>query len=155
MRRDLHLDVTPLIDVVFQLLLFFMVTTTFVSQATENIVVVTQAVPSINSGEQADSQMGIEAQLPTAGSSGKLGTQDDMRIELRENGEVLVQGRVLELDALADLLNEKAENNPSATVIIQADSAVQHGEFVKVMDLAREAGLTNLGVGTEAKQGAP
>ena len=39
-RRELHLDVTPLIDVVFQLLLFFMVTTTFVSQATENIVFV-------------------------------------------------------------------------------------------------------------------
>ena len=78
-----------------------------------------------------------------------------MRNELRESGEVLVQGQVLALDALAELLKEKAENNPSATVIIQADSAVQHGEFVKVMDLAREAGLTNVGVGTEAKQGAP
>jgi biopolymer transport protein ExbD len=121
--------VTPLIDIVFQLLLFFMVTTTFVTSPA------------------------IEVDLPDASSSGMLKDRDDLEVEISVEDGIRLDSEEVSLDALAEAFKKTAEIAPGAMVIIQADQAVDHGQVVEVMDLARGAGLQRLGIATEPHMG--
>jgi biopolymer transport protein ExbD/biopolymer transport protein TolR len=118
-------DVTPLIDIVFQLVLFFMVTTTFVSSP------------------------GIKVDLPRSSSETLLQNQEDLHIWMTDEGVVYVDKRPVDLDGLKAVFSARAAADPSTMVIIEADTNVEHGRVVGVMDLARSAGLERLAIATE------
>ncbi len=125
-RPDPHIDVTPMIDVVFQLLLFFMVTTTFISNP------------------------GLEVELPRSSSDVVLGDEDDVDLWITRDGAIYVGDRPTTVADLTALFRRKARSDPNTLVVIKADEGVPHGRVVSVMDLARTEGLSRLAIATEA-----
>lgn len=129
-RAPLALDITPLIDIIFQLVLFFMVSTTFI------------AAP------------GIQVDLPRSSSEVVLQQQDDLNIWMTAAGAVLVNEEPVDEAGLRARLDAAARRDPSTLVIVKADQAVSHGRVVTVMDMARSRGLSRLAIATDPGQGA-
>jgi len=125
-RDEVVLDVTPLIDIIFQLVLFFMVSTTFVTSP------------------------GIEVDLPRSSSQTILRDNDDLQVWVTEGGSVFVDNDPVDWSALNAAFLAARENNPSTLIIVKADKEVEHGQVVAVMDLARSLGLNRLAIATEA-----
>ena len=131
-RLPLVLDLTPLIDVVFLLLIFFMVTTTFVPDST-----------------------GLSVDLPRSSSQEVIPEGEDLTLELAADGSILLDGRALTMPQLSAELRKAAEADTSTLIVLEADAALPHGKVVEVMDLAREIGLTSFAIATEGEAAAP
>lgn len=121
---DVIVDVTPLIDVVFLLLIFFMITSTFVNSP------------------------GIEVELPKASNSDSNLQPQDIVIAISSEGDIIYEHKQVSLDELSARLESTIREKPDATVIVQADSEVFHGLVVKVMDVAKAAGFSKLAIAT-------
>lgn len=124
-RADPTIDVTPMIDVVFQLLLFFMVTTSFISSP------------------------GIEVDLPRSSAEVVISDKQDVNLWMTNEGAVYADDVAVTTRELTDLLRRRAEADPNTQVVIKADKGVAHGRVVSVMDLARTQGLSRLAIATE------
>ena len=123
---ELVLNLTPLIDVVFLLLIFFMVTTTFL-----------------------DPEREIEVELPVAESAGRPErVPDEIVVNVTESGRLIVSGQTLTRDELLGLLKRAAQHDPATPVTIRGHRAARHDAVVGVMDACGLAGLSNLAVGT-------
>ena len=122
-RRDPELNITPLIDVVFLLLIFFMVSTTFDKQAELNI------------------------ELPEA--TGKVTPTEQFKIEIGIDGEgrYFINQRPIKDDRLVTLkraLEVTMVDQKEPKLIISADRKTPHEAVVRAMDAARQVGLTHL-----------
>lgn len=125
-RVDAVVDLTPLIDIIFQLVLFFMVSTTFVTTP------------------------GIEVDLPRSSSDVILREKSEVRLWVTTDGSIRVDEQPVDWATLNSVLSDAASRDPATLVVIKADRAVDHGRVVAVMDLARSRGLTKLAIATEA-----
>lgn len=123
------LDLTPLIDVVFLLLIFFMVSTTFVQDAA-----------------------GLKIDLPRSDNRDAIDAKQDVSIRVAADGGVFVDEAGVTLESLREHLAAAAKKNPETMVVLEADQAVDHGRVVEVLDLARDLGLTRFAIATEAPQ---
>ncbi|MCU0662176.1 MAG: biopolymer transporter ExbD [Myxococcota bacterium] len=120
------IELTPLVDIIFQLLLFFLITATYTKNPT------------------------LDINLPKAGSK-SMGTHDkDIMLDVRRDGEVSYENQNLSMDALEGLLTAQYASNQDAVVVIRADQASQHGRVVELMDLAKKVGFTRLAIATRA-----
>ena len=128
-REPPRVDLTPLIDIIFQLVLFFMVSTTFISAP------------------------GFKVDLPRASSDSLVREQDDLQVWMTGEGGVFVDREPVDMDGLAAILAKTAEADPSTLVVIKADLEVGHGRVVTLMDLARKAGLNRLAIATDPTPG--
>ena len=126
-RAEPVVDVTPLIDIIFQLVLFFMVSTTFVTAP------------------------GIEVDLPRSSADTVLREQDDLSIWISSDGAVYVDDRPVDFSGLESAMDRAAQKNPNTLVMLKADREVDHGRVVAVMDAARNRGLTQLAIATEVR----
>ena len=117
----MEVNLTPLIDVVFLLLIFFMVSTTFIS---ESIIDISLPV-STSADTKADASAKIELLLRSDGS---------VSINEQSLGEIDSQKLQLVLATLA----EKVEH---PVVVISADAEVTHQAVISIMDAARKANL--------------
>lgn len=128
MRRrraiPIRLDISALIDVVFLLLLFFAVSTTFLETS------------------------GIPLDLPE--STGRSERRpEDLSVQVAADGRVEFQGAVVELEDLEAGLRRALAGAESRQVTIRADENSRHGRVIQVMDRARRAGAAGLTVATE------
>lgn len=126
-RADVHIDLTSLIDVVFILLLFFILTTTF-SRNTSLIV-----------------------NLPEA--NGETTTEGPLRIDVSVDsaGAFAVNGRRLENNNVATLMqaiSALAEGDNSLPITITADAVTTHQSVVTAMDAVAQLGFTKLSIAT-------
>lgn len=121
--QDLKLDMTPLIDVVFQLLIFFMLSSSFVFQTGIKI-----NLPSSEFNE---------AQKPNEIT---IGISEDNRLFYNEF-ETTIEGIKLKFDVLV-------QTTPETVVVIKADKNVKHGRVVEIMGIAKNIGLQRLAVAT-------
>ena len=128
-RAPVLLDLTPLIDVVFLLLIFFMVSTTFVQDAA-----------------------GLKIDLPRSDNRDAIDAKQDVSIRVAADGSVFVDDAGVTLESLGEHLAAAAKKNPETMVVLEADQAVDHGRVVEVLDLARDLGLTRFAIATEAPQ---
>ncbi len=135
-RQETQLILTSLIDVMFTILLFFMVSTEFVA----------------DKGKSAEA--GVQVDLPRANSQMMLDEVKDLRITVTLAGEVSIDGAILDHDALRQRLRATAAQDPNTLIVLKADSGVAHGTVVEVMDLARDVGLARLAIATDPKNGA-
>ncbi len=126
--ESLIVDLTPLIDVVFLLLIFFMVSTTFRQE-----------------------EAALQVELPDARTA--AGNDEERRLEITVSaqGQVMVgqipvaaQDRRALLATLASM-STRPTNTP---LVIRADQLAPHGVVVQVMDAAAEAGFTRVGIAT-------
>ena len=127
-RDDMVVDVTPLIDIIFQLVLFFMVSTTFVTAP------------------------GIEVDLPRSSSDTILRDKDDLSIWVSDDGAVYVDDQPVDFKGLRHALSVAAQKNPATLIVLKADRQVDHGRVVAIMDAARGYGLTKLAIATEVNE---
>lgn len=121
-QDSLDINITPLIDVVFLLLIFFMVSTTF----------------------SQHSQLQIELPESTAEQQDKL--PDVIEIAIDREGQYFLQGKELvntSMDTLRKALKNLAKGG-TPPVVINADAKTPHQAVVTAMDAARKAGLTHL-----------
>jgi biopolymer transport protein ExbD len=124
-----EINITPLTDIFLVLLIIFMVTTTAIV-------------------EQGGQNGGLKVNLPRAGKTASGDQMHDIAIAVLEDGRTVVGGKVVDEDALAQLLDRAHGENPETLVLVQADQGVVHGKVVAVMDLARRHGLARLAIAT-------
>ncbi|MES9923243.1 MAG: biopolymer transporter ExbD [Candidatus Thiodiazotropha endolucinida] len=124
-RSSQVLNLTPLIDIVFLLLVFFMLTAHFIEDEA------------------------IDIQLPVAESSQPSVDDDTVEVALLPNGELLVDGRAATLDNLEDTLRGALHAPNKRYVRLKGDQAAAFGAGVKVIDAARSAGAESLDILTE------
>ncbi len=127
-QQGLDIDLTSMIDVVFLLLIFFMVTTTF------------------------DKNSAIKIELPTASNAATIPQQDKLELLIDSQGRYYVNGReVLNnqpetlFQAMTQVLNEMPAVPP---LVISADATVGYQYVVTAMDIAGRLGLTNFSIAT-------
>lgn len=119
---DQGINISPLIDCVFILLIFFIVTTTFVEET------------------------GVEVDKPQAASSVRL-EKNSILLAITANGEVIYGGQEIGVSGVRPLVKRMIlkEDLP---VIIQTDTTVQSGLLVRVLDEAKLAGATRVRLAT-------
>ena len=117
-----RLDVTPLIDVVFLLLIFFMLTSTFVLQP------------------------GIKVKLPRAITSEAL-REKNLVIVITAGGKIYLDNEIVSPDELNTRLEKAAQDERA--VLIKADRKISLGRVVEVWDLCRDVGIAQVSIATE------
>jgi biopolymer transport protein ExbD len=123
---DPEFSMAPLIDVVFQMLVFFLVA---------------------SSWGVKEKQLNLE--LPSAQSaSPATSAPEELVIDVRRDGSLVLRGHELDKHALQSELASVAQANPKVPVTIRGDRLVHHEDVVAVMDACGLAGLTNLAIGT-------
>ena len=127
----LDVNITPLIDVVFLLLIFFMVTTTFNQQAELRV-----DLPEASSEEQSLEVVPIEITIDPSGT-------------YYVNGQSLVNNQA---NTLYQSLQKIVANDKEKTVIIRADASTPHQAVVTAMDAVKRVGLANLRIATSKSQ---
>ncbi len=121
-------NITSLVDVLFLLIIFFTVTTTFVTSG------------------------GIDVNLPQASTQRQIEKVEKLFVVVNKKGVAFVQGQKKSDAELADQFSSLKTGNSEAIVVIQADQATHHGRVVEIMDMAQAAGLSRLAIATEAKR---
>lgn len=118
-RRRPVLNVTSLIDVLFLLLIFFMVSSTFIEHPA------------------------IELDLPQASSAESVEI-DSLRLTISPREEIYLDGEVVTLGELPGRLREAVAGNPERVLILEADRRVGYGLIIEVIDLARKEGVRRI-----------
>ena len=126
--RKVQIDITPLIDVVFLLVIFLVVSSTFTEQP------------------------GIKITLPSA-TTAKSERIEDLILTVSQNGRIYLNDKELDRDDLVKELKQAVGESLQKVVILKADKEVSHGDVVTIMDLARRSGIKRLVVGTRAVPG--
>jgi biopolymer transport protein ExbD len=119
-----EINMTPLIDMVFILLIFFIVTTSFVKET------------------------GVDVSRPTAKTAVKK-EQANILIAIKQNGEVWMDKRQVDRRAVRANVERMHAENPEGSVIILADKEAKTGLLIEVMDQARLAGVANVSIAAE------
>ena len=125
---DFRLDVTPLVDCVFLLLIFFMLSSTLISIS------------------------GIKVNLPESSAEKIEKEKKEIKISITKDGKIYLNKKETNLKKLASKLKEMHITNRNGVVIIHADKMVSHGRVVEVMDIAKTAGFNKLAIATEPKK---
>ncbi|GAV19146.1 biopolymer transport protein ExbD [Mariprofundus micogutta] len=118
-------NLTPLIDIVFLLLVFFMLTAHFVRDE------------------------GLPIELPEAASAVSLENQQPVEIKISASGQVSIANQQVSIDQLSDYLQPLLAARDEKRVMIRGDAGLSLGDSVKVIDAARMAGATGLDIVTE------
>lgn len=118
---EVSINIAPLVDVVFLLVIFFAVSTTFLETA------------------------GLKLELPTSSSTATREAQD-LTVFLDEDGSLSFDGEQLDEAELSRRLTDALAAAETKNVVLQADKKTEHGTVVELMDLIREAGAEGLTV---------
>lgn len=116
-----QIDIAPLIDIVFQLLIFFMLTSSFVMQP------------------------GIKVNLPKAVTSEVI-QEGNIEILVSGEGVAYFNARVVTLQELKSMLREAGRRNQ--TVLIKSDKRAALGRVVEIWDMARDLGISQINIAT-------
>ena len=120
-----EINLTPMLDVVFIMLIFFVATTSFVKES------------------------GVDVNRPTAVTA-QSQRQANLLIAIRPNGEIWIDGRVVDLRAVRANIERLRAELPDSQVVIQSDQAAQVGLLVQVMDQVRLAGISDVAIAADA-----
>jgi len=119
-----EVNMTPLIDMVFILLIFFIVTTSFVKET------------------------GVDVSRPSAKTAVKK-EHANILIAIKPNGEIHMDKRLVDRRAVRANVERMHAENPEGSVIILADKEAKTGLLIEVMDQARLAGVANVSIAAE------
>ena len=123
-QEETGLDLTPMLDIVFIMLIFFIVTTSFVKES------------------------GIEVNRPNA-ETAERNEKGNILVAISENNEIYIDRRKVVLRAIRPNIIRLRAENPEGAVIIQADKASQTGLLVEAMDQIRLAGVLEISIAAE------
>ena len=118
------IDITPMLDVVFIMLIFFIVTATFVKEA------------------------GIDVNRPDAATAVKQ-EKANILIAINAKNEIWIDQRRVDIRSVRPNIERLHAENPQGSVVIQADKDSTTETLIKVMDAARSAGVFNIAIATQ------
>lgn len=128
-QPEQQIDISPLIDMVFILLIFFMVSTTFVKD------------------------MKLDLNRPGAQSATTASTKA-VRLFIDQQGQVYLDGQPVRVWVIQSRLRERFKGRANKSVLVVTDGKVPAERLVEVVDQARLAGASDVGVATEQEAGA-
>ncbi|MBK1648969.1 ExbD/TolR family protein [Rhabdochromatium marinum] len=123
-QEDSTIDLTPMLDVVFIMLIFFIVTATFVKES------------------------GVEFARPMAATAEKRETST-LFVGIDAQGRIWIDRRQVALAAVRPMVEKLRVDNPQNGAVIQADASVDTGLLIKVLDRIRLAGVDKVAVAAE------
>ena len=121
------INITSLIDVIFMLLLFFMISSTFLEQP------------------------GIKLELPAAKTSANTEAQE-YALSIDKKGQLFLNRQPLAMDDLEAEIRKALPKMKDSALVLRADQEISHGLVVRVMDLAKRAGIKKLIIGTKPEK---
>lgn len=124
-KKSASFDLTPLIDIVFQLLIFFMVTTTFVNLENR-----------------------LEVNLPS-GDFAAAQPSENIIVSITENNIVYLNGKLIDPLKLTENVAVELKKAPNKTVVLEADTNVLHGKVIRIMDLLKQGGAEKIAIATQ------
>ena len=130
-RRSLkkaRIEIIPMIDTIFFLLVFFMISTLSMARF-----------------------RGVQVNLPKA-ASGSQAPAESVTVTLTKEGQLFLNKEEVGRESLLQSLRQQLKKNPELLVIINADNGVQHGKVVEIMDEARQAGVAKLSIAVKPKE---
>ena len=123
-QDDTEVNLTPMLDVVFIMLIFFIVTASFVKEA------------------------GIDVSRPDAATAERK-ERGNILVAISESGQIWIDKRHVDIRAVRANIERMAAENPQGSVVIQADENSKNGILVQVMDAARLAGVEQVSIAAE------
>jgi len=132
-QDETNIELTPLIDVVFLLLIFFMISTTFTKETALKI-----NLPEANGDATAQQPQSLEVQVGEQSQYALQATDDASARQLINSNR----------DTLKRALNDYADQE-KLLLIIRADQKATHEAVIKVLDVAQELGMTNITFATK------
>lgn len=124
-REDIRVELTSMVDVVFLLLIFFMISTTFVETS------------------------GIDINLPSASPQQIEKQPQEVKVYLEKSGLIHLNDRLISFDDLQAHLASYGKRAAVTTFVLLADKQARHGKVVDLMDAAQRAGFSKLAIATE------
>ena len=118
-RKRFQIDMAPLIDVVFLLLIFFMLTFAIQGQ-------------------------GLAVSLPEGEENLKV--EKDIIVKIDRNNNIRLNGRPIQIDSLGGVLKEELLSHSGKLVVIDSAPKVKYELFTRVLDVSREAGAENFSI---------
>ncbi len=122
-EEEAVIGLTPLIDVIFLLLIFFMVTTTIIKPSKR-----------------------LDIQLPEAKAASAKTKSIPVRIELKRSGELYLNGKRVNLKTLETRLRELGKEGGKKTAIVRADRRLDYGRVVRILGICRASGYSDIGI---------
>ncbi len=120
-EEEVAIDITPMLDVVFIMLIFFIVTATFVKEA------------------------GIDVNRPDATTATKQ-DKANILIAIGPNNDIWIDKRQIDIRSVRPNIERLHAENPQGSVVIQADKESKTDTLIQVMDAARQAGVYNVSI---------
>lgn len=121
-----EINIIPLVDVVLVLLIIFMATTAFIKES------------------------GLNMKLPQAKTTEVVPQENnDITVALTRDGKIYVDSQVTNEAALQGLMVQRAKTNPETRVVIKGDENSQLKRTIRIMDMAKQAGLPKVAIGTK------
>ncbi|MDD9173472.1 biopolymer transporter ExbD [Aliivibrio sp. S2TY2] len=125
-REEANIDLTSMLDIVFIMLIFFIVTSSFVRES------------------------GVEVNRPQASHS-VAQKEVGIFVAITANNQVFIDKRRVDMERVEAVLASLHLDNPQANLVIQADKHAYNGTVVSVMDAAKGAGIEGIALATEAQ----
>jgi len=124
-ENSLTVNIVPMIDVIFSILAFFIVSTLFLTRS-----------------------QAIDVNLPQA-STARLEQQTQITVTIESNGNIALNRQKIELENLQNSVRKLIKSTNRSLVIINADKAVSHGQVIEVMDRLRQLEGVKLAIAVE------
>ncbi|MGH7875375.1 MAG: ExbD/TolR family protein [Candidatus Binatia bacterium] len=126
--KKARIEIIPMIDTIFFLLVFFMISTLSMTQF-----------------------KGLPVNLPKA-ASGRQAPAESAAITITKDHQIFLDKQAVDLAALGERLRVQIVKNPELLVVINADDGVEHGHVVEVMDIARNANVAKMAIAVKPKE---
>ena len=123
-EEEQTIDLTPMLDVVFIMLIFFVVTASFVKEP------------------------GIDVKRPEAATA-EMKENASILVAINSKGEIWIDKRRVDVRAVRSNIERLRAENPEGALVIQADRKATADSVIKVMDAAREAGVFDVSISAE------
>ena len=126
--KKARIEIIPMIDTIFFLLVFFMISTLSMTQF-----------------------KGMPVNLPKA-VSGQQAPAESAAVTIDKDGRLFLNQQAIDKTALGDALRQQLVKNAEMLVVINADDGVEHGRVVEVMDIARSANVAKMAIAVKPKE---
>jgi biopolymer transport protein ExbD len=127
--KKARIEIIPMIDTIFFLLVFFMISTLSMSRYS-----------------------GLPVNLPKA-ATGQQPPSESAAVTIGADGNITIDKQPVGRDGIVNILRVRLEKNPELLVLINADERVEHGVVVDLMDQAREAGVAKMAIAVKPREG--
>ena len=125
--KKARIEIIPMIDTIFFLLVFFMISTLSMARYS-----------------------GLPVNLPKA-ASGQQPASESAAVTITQDGKVFIDKQEVARDNIRSVLQQRLVTKPDLLVLINADERVEHGRVVEVMDDARQAGVVKMAIAVKPK----